>query len=114
MFDIFYIGTKPNLFPHEQQVKSIEQAQQQSRTRFFWMVSYLVDYTGFDFLYEPPPWQANQRHASNTNATALIDRSISVTRLGQYGRPSIQNESDQVSKDHRLHLCPLVAPLRVV
>ena len=27
------------------------------------MVSYLVDYTGFDFLYEPPPWQAHQRHA---------------------------------------------------
>ena len=63
MFDVFYIGTKPNLFPHEQQVESVEQAQQQSRTRFFWMVSYLVDYTGFDFLYEPPPWQAHQRHA---------------------------------------------------
>ena len=63
MFDIFYIGTKPNLFPHEQQVKSIEQAQQLARTRFFWMVSYLVDYTGFDFLYEPLPWQAHQRHA---------------------------------------------------
>ena len=63
MFDVFYIGTKPNLFSHEQQVKTIEQAQQQSRTRFFWMVSYLVDYTGFDFLYEPPPWQAHQRHA---------------------------------------------------
>jgi len=27
------------------------------------MISYLVDYTGFDFLYEPSPWQANQRHA---------------------------------------------------
>ena len=63
MFDVFYIGTKPDLFAHEQQVESIEQAQQQSRTRFFWMVSYLVDYTGFDFLYEPPPWQARQRHA---------------------------------------------------
>jgi hypothetical protein len=63
MFDIFYIGTKPNLFAHEQQVESIEQARKQSRTRFFWIVSYLVDYTGFDFLYEPPPWQANQRHA---------------------------------------------------
>ena len=63
MFDIFYIGTKPDLFAHEQQVKSIEQAQQLARTRFFWMVSYLVDYTGFDFLYEPPPWQAHQRHA---------------------------------------------------
>jgi hypothetical protein len=63
MFDVFYIGTKPNLFAHEQQVKTIEQAQQLTRTRFFWMVSYLVDYTGFDFLYEPPPWQAHQRHA---------------------------------------------------
>jgi hypothetical protein len=63
MFDIFYIGTKPNLFAHEQQVESIEQARKQSRTRFFWIVSYLVDYTGFDFLYEPPPWQADQRHA---------------------------------------------------
>jgi hypothetical protein len=63
MFDVFYIGTKPDLFPHEQQVESIEQAQQQSRTRFFWIVSYLADYTGFDFLYEPVPWQANQRHA---------------------------------------------------
>jgi hypothetical protein len=63
MFDVFYIGPKPDLFAHEQQVESIEQAQQQSRTRFFWVVSYLVDYTGFDFLYEPSPWQAHQRHS---------------------------------------------------
>jgi hypothetical protein len=63
MFDVFYIETKPDLFAHEQQVETIEQAQQLARTRFFWMVSYLVDYTGFDFLYEPPPWQAHQRHA---------------------------------------------------
>jgi hypothetical protein len=63
MFDVFYIGPKPDLFAHEQQVENIEQAQQLTRTRFFWVVSYLVDYTGFDFLYEPPPWQANQRHA---------------------------------------------------
>jgi hypothetical protein len=63
MFDVFYIGTKPNLFAHEQQVDSIKQAQQLTRTRFFWMVSYLVDYTGFDFLYEPLPWQAHQCHA---------------------------------------------------
>ena len=26
------------------------------------MVSYLVDYTGFDFLYEPPPWQSEYTH----------------------------------------------------
>ena len=63
MFDVFYSGTKPNLFAHEQAVDTIEQAQQQSRTRFFWFVNYLCDYTRFDFLWEPAPWEANQRHA---------------------------------------------------
>jgi hypothetical protein len=63
MFDVFYIGNKPNLFAHECAVESIEQAQQQSRTGYFWMVSYLVDYTGFDFLWKPVPWQSHQRHA---------------------------------------------------
>ena len=51
------------MFAHEQAVDTIEQAQQQSRTRFFWFVNYLSDYTGFDFLWEPVPWQAHQRHA---------------------------------------------------
>jgi len=51
------------LFAHEQAVDTIEQAQQQSRTRFFWFVNYLSDFTGFDFLWEPVPWQADQRHA---------------------------------------------------
>jgi hypothetical protein len=63
MFDVFYIGKKPCLFAHERAVASIEQAQQESRTRFFWMITYLADYTGFDFLWEPVPWQAHQRHA---------------------------------------------------
>lgn len=63
MFDVFYIGTKPNLFAHERAVVSIEQAQQESSTRFFWMITYLADYTGFDFLWEPVPWQNHQRHA---------------------------------------------------
>jgi len=63
MFDVFYSGTRPNLFAHEQAVESVEQAQQMSRTRFFWFVNYLSDYTGFNFLWEPVPWQAHQRHA---------------------------------------------------
>ena len=63
MFDIFYTGTKPNLFPHEQEADSIEHAQQLSRTRYFWWINYLTDYTGFDFLWEPVPWQRDQRHA---------------------------------------------------
>ena len=63
MFDIFYSGKKPGLFAHECEADSIEHAQQLSRTRFFWFVNYLSDYTGFDFLWEPVPWQAQQRHA---------------------------------------------------
>jgi hypothetical protein len=63
MFDVFYSGTKPNLFAHEQAVDTIEQAQQRSRTRFFWFVNYLSDYSKFDFLWEPVPWQSHQRHA---------------------------------------------------
>jgi hypothetical protein len=63
MFDVFYIGTKPNLFAHEREVSTIEQAQQLSRTRYFWIVNYLTDYTGWNFLWEPVPWQSTQRHA---------------------------------------------------
>ena len=62
MFDVFYIGIKPNLFAHERACESIEQAQQQSRTRYFWMINYLTDYTGFDFLWEPTPWQSQFTH----------------------------------------------------
>jgi hypothetical protein len=63
MFDVFYSGKKPNLFAHEQQADSIDHAQGLSRTRYFWWVNYLTDYTGFDFLYEPVPWENHQRHA---------------------------------------------------
>jgi hypothetical protein len=65
MFDVFYFsdGQKPNLFPHERRVDSFQHAQKLSRTRFFWIVHYLADYQDWDFLWEPPPWQADQRHA---------------------------------------------------
>ena len=65
MFDVFYFsdGQKPNLFPHERRVDSFQHAQKLSRTRFFWIVHYLADYTDWDWLFEPPPWQADQRHA---------------------------------------------------
>jgi hypothetical protein len=62
MFDVFYLDKKPNLFPHEQKVDSVEQAQSLSRTRFFWIINYLCDYTSFDFLWEPVPWESHQRH----------------------------------------------------
>lgn len=59
MFDVFYSGVKPNLFPHEQAARDIEHAREMSQTRYFWWVNYLTDYTGFDFLWEPAPWQAH-------------------------------------------------------
>ena len=62
MFDVFYFNNKPNLFAHEREVKSVEEAQALSRTRFFWIVDYLCDYSSFDFLWEPKPWEAHQRH----------------------------------------------------
>ena len=65
MFDVFYFesGPKPNLFAHERAVDSVQHAQQLSRTRYFWIVNYLVDYSGWDWLYEPKPWESHQRHA---------------------------------------------------
>ena len=50
------------MFAHEREADSIEHAQSLSRTRFFWWVSYLCDYTEWDWFYEPSPWQARQNH----------------------------------------------------
>jgi hypothetical protein len=63
MFDVFYSGTKPNRFAHEQEARDIDHAKELSQTRYFWWINYLTDYTGFDFLYEPVPWESHQRHA---------------------------------------------------
>ena len=62
MFDIFYSGIKPDLFVHEQAAATIEDARRQSRTRYFWWVNYLSDYTAFDFLFEPVPWESEYTH----------------------------------------------------
>ena len=81
MFDVFYSGTKPNLFAHEQQAQSIDHAQQLSRTRYFWWVNYLTDYTRFDFLWEPVPWQAEYIHTwpsqwPQFNAVCLVPKTV--------------------------------------
>jgi len=44
-------------------VDSLEQAYALARTRYFWIVDYLCDYSEWDFLWEPAPWEANFRHA---------------------------------------------------
>jgi hypothetical protein len=62
MYDVFYSGIKPNCFPHEQQADNIEHARSLSRTEFFWWITYLSDYTHFDFLYVPRPWESQYTH----------------------------------------------------
>jgi hypothetical protein len=60
MFDIFYIGNAPE---EAVKVNSIIEAQQLSRTRYCWVLNYLCDYTDFDFLWEPKPWDSQFIHA---------------------------------------------------
>ncbi len=63
MFDVFYSGKKPGLFAHECKADSVEHAQQLTKTRYFWWITHCCDYTDFDFLWEPVPWEAHQKHA---------------------------------------------------
>jgi hypothetical protein len=77
MFDIFYSGVKPNLFAHEREALNIDHARELSRTRYFWWVNYLTDYSKHDFLWEPVPWEANQTHVwpsqwQENGGTALV------------------------------------------
>ena len=50
------------MFAHEREASDIEHAQQLSKTRFCWVVSYLCDYDSFDFLWEPVSWQNEYTH----------------------------------------------------
>ena len=51
------------MFAHEREVSSVEQAQALSRTRYCWIVNYLTDYTDWNFLWEPVPWEKDYTHA---------------------------------------------------
>lgn len=69
------------MFPHERKVDSIEQAKSLSRTRYCWVVDYLTDYSAFDFLWEPVPWQSQYTHVWPTAwpgyySTYLIPRDV--------------------------------------
>jgi hypothetical protein len=62
MFDVFYIGNSTELFPHAQQADSIDHACKLSRTRYLWIVDGNNDYSCFDWLWEPVPWESDQAH----------------------------------------------------
>lgn len=99
MFDVFYIGQKPDLFAHERSCDNIEHAQQLSRTRYFWLVTYLADYSDWDWLWEPPPWQSHQRHAwpsqwQKDGETYLVPKA-GWTDTNYHAAPTIQRLADQ-------------------
>ncbi len=62
MFDIFYTGNKPNLFPFELPAKDLNEAAAKSRTKFFWFVNGENDYSQFDFSWHSVPWEYNFVH----------------------------------------------------
>ena len=62
MFDIFYLSSPLNLFAHERKADSIEHARELSRTRYLWIADAANDYSRFDWIWEPAPWQADQAH----------------------------------------------------
>lgn len=77
MFDVFIMdmgGHDSNVlalqskFPHARTLRwtdhlhTLRRAMTQCRTRSAWVISSCIDYTGFDWLWEPPPWQAHQVH----------------------------------------------------
>jgi hypothetical protein len=125
MFDIFYSGTRPNLFPHEREAKDIEHARELSRTRYFWWVNYLTNYTGFDFLWEPSPWQGQQRHAwasqwQKDSGTYLVPAAgytetnyhaePVITRLSSVDNWTIPDTFDSASFDFSWHPDPTDPP----
>ena len=68
---------------HEREADSIEHAQSLSRTRYFWWVSYLCDYSTFDWDFQPVPWQAEYTHVWPSNfhefsGTFLVPRSGAI------------------------------------
>ena len=62
MFDVFYRGPKPGLFPFELPADTLAEAASLSRTQFFWFLDGQNDYTGFDFNYRSVPWEQHQIH----------------------------------------------------
>ena len=50
------------MFAHERSADSIDHARSLSRTRYCWIVTYLADYEGWNFLWEPVPWQSQFIH----------------------------------------------------
>jgi hypothetical protein len=126
MFDVFYKGPRPNLFPFELAAETLEEAARLSRTEFFWFIDGHNDYTGFDFDFRPAPWQmqyvhiwpsqwqhcggiyfSNKQHAKNCQwhfNTLVVKRMSDITNW------SVPSHIDFSSVDCTWHPNPLDPP----
>jgi len=62
MFDVFYKNQLTGLFAFERPADNIAQAAALSRTKFFWFLDGYNDYAGFNFFWQPPPWEQDHVH----------------------------------------------------
>lgn len=121
MFDIFYFEKCPSGMLNAIQVKSLAEAQMLCRTRFFWLVDYLCDYTDWDFLWEPAPWNAEFKQAfasqwQKDSGTYLIPKQgYSETKYNQIVCPKIDsfdnwNSTEYPDFDYSWHPDPTDPP----
>lgn len=105
MFDVFYLDSPTRLFPHEQRATSVQDAREKSRTEYCWIVNYLCDYTGFDFLWEPYLHQRDQAHVwpsqhQENSGTMLVPKNYTDVN---YNHPVIQR-SKTATRVHIKHI----------
>ena len=85
-------------------LSTIRRGSQHIRTRYFWVISSCCDYSDFDFLWEPKPWQSHQIHCwpsgdQQFGDTFLIptaqwnQQKDSLARLEQYQDVNFEHES---------------------
>ena len=112
---------------HERAAQDIETARTLSRTRYFWWVTYLADYSGFDFLWEPVPWESHYTHTwpsqwhpySGTylvpKHTRTVEYKFHQTIIPNLARPDNYNKLiDAVDFDWTWHPHPLDPPYNYV
>jgi hypothetical protein len=85
-------------------LSTIRRGSQHIRTRYFWVISSCCDYSEFDFLWEPKPWQSHQIHCWPSGDQQFGDTFLiptaqwnqqkgSLERLEQYQDVNFEHES---------------------
>jgi hypothetical protein len=85
-------------------LSTIRRGSRAVRTRYFWVLSSCCDYSNFDFLWEPTPWQSHQIHCWPSGSQQFGDTFLiptaewnrqqeSLTQLEQYRDVNFEHES---------------------